>query len=138
MLDVKELANFRFYKQPRSLPVGLWSEIFENLGLQPALIRDENLATREKGIRELQRVVQRELERVVGLQATLAQGVRLWNTPVFTDNFTLESERGAVVGSNFPGSRSQAPHRRLDSAATRPIWKSCSGSTLLASSTTST
>ena len=102
MLDVKELANFRFYKQPKSLPVGLWSEIFENLGLQAALIRDENLATREQGIRELQRAIQHELDRVVALQATLAQGVRLWNTPVFTDNFTLECERGAVVGSNLP------------------------------------
>jgi len=50
----------------------------------------------------LQRVVQAELERVTRLQAGLVQGARLWNQPVFTDNFRLEAEKGAVVGSNLP------------------------------------
>ena len=99
-IDVKDLAAFRFFKRPRSLPVERWTEIFEGLGLQPALIRDPS--THEQAVRELQATVGRELERTVGLQGALGQGVRLWNTPVFTDNFTLESERGAVVGSNLP------------------------------------
>ncbi len=101
-IALKDLAEFRFYRRPKSLPVGLWAQVFEGLGLQAALIRDEHPATREQGVRELQRVVQQELERTTALQTQLAHGVRLWNAPLFTDNFLLEAERGAVVGSNLP------------------------------------
>ncbi len=100
MIDVGALADFRFYKRPKGLPLGLWEEIFGALGLQAALIRDES--TREQGVRELQLATGRELDRTVGLQATLGQGLRLWNGPVFTDNFTIEAEKGAVVGTNLP------------------------------------
>jgi hypothetical protein len=97
-----EIINFRCYKRPRSLPINLWTMIFEGLGLQSGLVRDEN--TRENAIAELQRLVSAELERVVLLQNRLEQGAQLWNTPVFTDRLTFVVERGAVVGSDAPDS----------------------------------
>jgi len=99
-IAIETLADFRFYQRPKSLPLRLWEEIFEVLGVAPGLVRDEN--AREQGVRELQLTVQREIGRTVSLEAAVGQGVRLWNAPVFTDNFRLESERGAVVGSNLP------------------------------------
>ena len=95
-----DIVNFRFYKRPRSLPINLWTMIFEGLGLQPGLIRDEN--TRETAIPELQRLVHSELEQVVVLQNRLEQGAQLWNTPVFTDRLTFVVEEGTVVGSDAP------------------------------------
>ncbi|MEI7989189.1 MAG: DUF6079 family protein [Chloroflexota bacterium] len=95
-----DITNFRFYKRPRGIPLNLWQMIFEGLGLQPGLIRDEN--TRETAISELQRLVNAELEQVVLIQDRLQQGIQLWNTPVFTDRLTFTVERGTVVGSNAP------------------------------------
>ncbi len=77
--SMTDLINFRFYKRPRSLPINLWTMIFEGLGLQPGLVRDEN--TRETAIAELQRLVHSELEQMVLLQNRLEQGAQLWNTP---------------------------------------------------------
>jgi len=62
-LSMTDIINFRFYKRPRSLPINLWGIIFEGLGLQPGLVRDEN--TRENAVIELQRTVHAELEMVV-------------------------------------------------------------------------
>jgi hypothetical protein len=98
--SMTDIVNFRFYKRPRSLPINLWTMIFEGLGLQPGLIRDEN--TRETAIPELQRLVHSELEQVVLLQNRLEQGAQLWNTPVFTDRLTFVVEEGTVVGSDAP------------------------------------
>ncbi|MFA5837328.1 MAG: DUF6079 family protein [Bellilinea sp.] len=98
--SMTDIVNFRFYKRPRSLPINLWTMIFEGLGLQPGLIRDEN--TRETAIPELQRLVHSELEQVVVLQNRLEQGAQLWNTPVFTDRLTFVVEEGTVVGSDAP------------------------------------
>jgi len=98
--QMTDLTNFRFYKRPRTLPIHLWSMIFEGLGLQPGLVRDEN--TRENAISELQRLVNAELKSVVQLQIQLEQGVQLWNTPIFTDRLTYVIEKGVVVGSNAP------------------------------------
>ena len=42
--SMADITDFRFYKRPRALPIGLWTMIFEGLGLQPGLIRDENTA----------------------------------------------------------------------------------------------
>ena len=53
--SMTDIVNFRFYKRPRSLPINLWTMIFEGLGLQPGLVRDEN--TRETAVTELQRLV---------------------------------------------------------------------------------
>jgi len=98
--SMTDLVNFRFYKRPRTLPINLWSMIFEGLGLQPGLIRDEN--TRESAVTELQRLVHAELEMVVQLQNRLEQGAQLWNTSVFTDKLTFIVEQGTVVGSDAP------------------------------------
>jgi len=98
--SMADLVNFRFYKRPRSLPLNLWAMIFEGLGLQPGLVRDEN--TREMAVTELQRLVHAELEQVVLLQSRLEQGARLWNIPVFTDHLKFVVEGGVVVGSDAP------------------------------------
>lgn len=98
--NMTDLVDFRFYKKPRSLPINVWALIFEGLGLQPGLIRDEN--TRENAVVELQRLVHAELEALVRTQDRLQQGLSLWNTPVFTDRFTMVVESGTVVGSDAP------------------------------------
>ena len=98
--SMTDIANFRFYKRPRSLPINLWSTIFEGMGLQPGLVRDEN--TRESAVTDLQRLVHAELEMVVQLQNRLEQGAQLWNAPIFTDRLTFVVEQGTVVGSDAP------------------------------------
>ncbi|MBM4431821.1 MAG: hypothetical protein FJ026_15965 [Chloroflexi bacterium] len=99
-MAVTDLTDFRFYKQPRTLPLNLWGIIFEGLGLAPGLIRDEN--RRDQAVEELQRVVRQETERTVTLMGHIQQGVQLWNTPLFTDRYTMEVESGMVVGANLP------------------------------------
>ncbi|MBN1874773.1 MAG: ATP-binding protein [Anaerolineae bacterium] len=98
---MSDLVDFRFYKRPRTLPVNLWSAIYEGLGLSPGLVRDEN--ERERGLREhFLPLITTELERVATLEGRLQQGLRLWNTSIFTDRFTLEVEQGMVVGIEQP------------------------------------
>jgi hypothetical protein len=99
-IAIADLTDFRFYKRPRTLPLNLWTMIFEGLGLAPGLVRDEN--TRRQAVQELQRIVGAELERTATLQGRLQQGVQLWNTSLFTDRFTIEVEAGTVVGSDLP------------------------------------
>ena len=41
-IAIADLANFRFFKRPRGVPIARWQQIFEGLGLQAALIPDEN------------------------------------------------------------------------------------------------
>ncbi|MBI3979259.1 MAG: ATP-binding protein, partial [Chloroflexi bacterium] len=50
-VPMENLTDFRFYTRPRTLPLNIWTMIFEGLGLSPGLIRDEN--TREQAVREL-------------------------------------------------------------------------------------
>jgi len=99
-MAIADLTDFRFHKQPRTLPLNLWTMIFEGLGLSPGLVRDEN--TRDQAVRELQRLVEAELERTATLQGRLQQGLQLWNTSLFTDRFTIEVEAGTVVSSDLP------------------------------------
>ncbi|MCP4541229.1 MAG: hypothetical protein GY832_29200 [Chloroflexi bacterium] len=99
-MAIADLADFRFYKQPRTLPLNLWTMIFEGLGLSPGLVRDEN--TRERAVRELYRCVSAELERTATLQGRLQQGIQLWNTSLFTDRFTFEVESGTVLSTDLP------------------------------------
>ena len=100
LTSMDKLTDFRFYKRPPTLPVGLWGEIFETLGLAPGLVRDEN--TREEAVRELQRVVNAEMVRATELEDRVKQGVTLWNTPLFTDSFVVRVDQGLVVGSDLP------------------------------------
>ncbi len=95
-----DLIDFRFYKRPRHLPINHWITIFEGLGLPPGLIRDEN--TREQALKELSRVVNVALERVATLEGQVQQGVQIWNSPLFTEKFTLEVDKGTVMGIEQP------------------------------------
>ena len=100
-MALADLVDFRFYKQPRTLPVNLWATIFEGLGLAPGLIRDEN--TRARALSEhLLPTVGAELERAARIHGQLQQGIQVWNASLFTDRFTLEVEAGTVVGSDRP------------------------------------
>lgn len=99
---LSDLINFRFFKRPRDLPVSLWVMIFEGLGLQPGVIRDQN--TREQAVRDhLQPKVTAELSGLVDFQHRLQNGLQLWNQPVFTDRPTMVVEAGTVVASDMPG-----------------------------------
>jgi len=99
---LSDLTTFRFFKRPRDLPVSLWVMIFEGLGLQPGVIRDQN--TREQAVRDhLQPKVTSELSGLVDFQHHLQNGLQLWNQPVFTDRSTMVVEAGTVVASDMPG-----------------------------------
>jgi hypothetical protein len=98
-MTIDDLAAFRLVKSPRDIPVSLWAQIFEALGLSPGLVTDSG--AREQGVRELQRVVGEEQERLARLEARLVQGVQLWNEAVFTD-MTVQTQEGEVVGSEHP------------------------------------
>ncbi|KPL75310.1 hypothetical protein ADN00_13050 [Ornatilinea apprima] len=98
--SMTDIINFRFYKRPRTLPINLWSMIFEGLGLQPGLVRDEN--TRETAVTELQRMVHAELDKVVQLDNNLRMSAQLWNSPVFTPQPVYAVEQGTVVDSDAP------------------------------------
>ncbi|MBN1936044.1 MAG: hypothetical protein JW934_15350, partial [Anaerolineae bacterium] len=100
-MALADLIDFRFYKQPRTLPVNLWATIFEGLGLAPGLIRDENTRARALG-EHLLPTVGAELERAARIHGQLQQGIQVWNASLFTDRFTLEVEAGTVVGSDRP------------------------------------
>jgi len=65
------------------------------------VIRDEN--TRARALSDhLLPQVNRELESAATLEGRLQRGVLLWNETLFTDRYTLEVERGAVVGIEQP------------------------------------
>jgi len=96
LMSISELMQFRFYARPRSLPLGLWTQIFEGMGLQAGLIRDEN--KRDDAVRALQIEVGTELNRVATIQGSVTQGIRLWNRSLFTDRKLVIEHDGAVSG----------------------------------------
>lgn len=89
-----DLTHFRFYARPRTLPLGLWVEIFEGLGLESGKIRDEN--TRKEATESLQNKVRAELNRVATVQGRIQQGIRLWNRSLFTDRRLVLEPDGRV------------------------------------------
>nr|MBA2470548.1 ATP-binding protein [Chloroflexia bacterium] len=50
-IHVETIANFQHYGRPRQLPIQTWVSIFERLGLQSALVKDET--KRDQAVREL-------------------------------------------------------------------------------------
>ena len=104
---LKDLADFRFYERPRTLPLPLWTSIFEGLGLQAGLIRDEN--TREEAVKQLQSRVNGQLEQVAKLESRVQSGLNVWNTALFTDRPTMIVESGTVVGSDVQGVSLKSP-----------------------------
>ena len=100
-LTIDQLTGFRHYKRPKGVPIEVWVMVFETLGLSPGLIRVE--ADRGQAVQELSRTVNAELEHIVTLQGQLQQGgLRLWNVPLFTDNYSIEIQGGTVVGTDQP------------------------------------
>ncbi|OQX64562.1 MAG: hypothetical protein B5M51_03365 [Anaerolinea sp. 4484_236] len=100
-MAIETLMEFRFYGQPRTLPLNKWMMIFEGLGLTPGLIRDEN--ERRKAVEKFQGTVHAELEKTATLLSKLQSGLKLWNSPVFTDNldYTID-EHGSVKTKDIP------------------------------------
>jgi hypothetical protein len=92
---IEDLCDFRFYKRPRGLPLALWQQIFDGLGLQSSLVREES--TRDQAVRDLLQLVQGEVREVVTLQDSVQRGFTLWNSPLFTDRLELRTQSGAVV-----------------------------------------
>lgn len=98
-MSMSDLIGFRHYQKPPSVPVGRWVDIFETLELPPGLVRDEN--SRPQAIRDLQRVVGEELERIVSLEHRINQGLSLWHDSLFTDTL-IQTQGGVVIGSVRP------------------------------------
>lgn len=98
-IALDRLTGFQFFGRPKQLPLRVWEEIFQGLGLQPGRVRDET--TRPQAVTDLLTAVNREQARVAELQVGLS-GLKLWNEPIFTDHFTLRGEGGAIVGSDLP------------------------------------
>jgi hypothetical protein len=96
------LTDFRHYGRPRTLPLPLWTTIFEGLDLAPGLIRDEATVSREQAVRQLQEKVSTEIEKAATVQGRLQAGLQLWNRPLFTDRYTIEVQAGVVVGTDLP------------------------------------
>jgi hypothetical protein len=99
-MAITDLVGFRFYSQPRDVPLNTWTMIFEGLGLPAGLIRDQN--AHEQAVQELQRAVRSELEETATLQGRVQPGLQLWNASIFTDRYTIEQQGGVVMGTDRP------------------------------------
>lgn len=100
-IAMDDLKDFRHYGRPKELPLGLWTSIFEGLGLTPGLIRDEN--SRAVAVESLQKVVQADLAHIVELEDRLVrQGITLWNEPIFTDRIGYISDKGVLTSEGRP------------------------------------
>lgn len=95
---VNELTDFRFYRRPRELPLPVWARIFERLGLQASLVRDEG--TRDEAIRQLQSAVSQELSLLAMWQNTIQNRLSLWSMPLFTDQLSYQVQGGVVTNIN--------------------------------------
>ena len=107
-------------------PCGLL--IFDGLGLQSGLVRDEN--TREDAVRRLQSAVQAETERTATVAGRLQAGLALWNERVFTDGLSYVTDGGMLVGSGAGDERpagapwSGAVRQDASQAAGSPVYLS--------------
>jgi len=95
-MPMSDLVAFRHYGAPPSVPVGRWEEIFELLGLPPGDIRVES--QRAQAVKALQATVHSQLQRVIDLEERIKQGIRVWNTSLFTDPPAVQSQDGVVIG----------------------------------------
>jgi len=97
---IDDLADFRFYRRPKSVPLPVWTLIFDAFGLQSSLLRDER--TRDDAVEKLQQYVRSELNRVVAWQGKVQQGLTLWNKSLFTDRFSFTVQNSIVTGNDLP------------------------------------
>jgi len=93
-ISMTDLTNFRFYKRPRGVPIARWTMIFEGLGLQAALMRDEN--TRREGLRQLLERVQADLATVTTLLTTAEGILTIWGASLYTDHIQFAARAGEV------------------------------------------
>ncbi len=100
-LALADLAGFRFYKRPRGIPIARWQMVYEGLGLQAALIRDEN--TRREGVRQLAEQVQADVDRITTVIGRVENSLALWGESLFTDRISFTSRDGAVEGHSQLG-----------------------------------
>jgi hypothetical protein len=97
------LADFRFYRRPRSLPLPVWTQIFDAFGLQSALLRSEQDKDREQAVAMLRQHVLTELNQVVEWLSKVQAGLSLWNTSLFTDRFAFTANTaGQVLDADLP------------------------------------
>ncbi|MBP1468632.1 ATP-binding protein [Candidatus Chloroploca sp. M-50] len=99
---LESLADFRFYRRPKALPLPVWTMIFEAFGLQPALLRSTIDRDREQAVTLLWEHVQKEVRQVVAWQTNVQGGLTLWNQPLFTDRFTYQIQGGQVINADLP------------------------------------
>lgn len=52
-LAIETLADFRFYRRPKSLPLPVWTQIFDAFELNPALLRSELDRDRDDAVKQL-------------------------------------------------------------------------------------
>lgn len=99
---IETLADFRFYRRPKSLPLPIWTMIFDAFALQSALLRSTVTKDREQAVVGLWDYVQRELKQVVEWQAKVQGGLTLWNQPLFTDRFAYQVQGGQIISTDLP------------------------------------
>jgi hypothetical protein len=99
---IDALADFRFYRRPKSLPLPVWTMIFDAFELQSALLRSTIDRDREQAVTALWEHVQKELRQVVECQTKVQGGLTLWNQPLFTDRFTYQVQSGQVISADLP------------------------------------
>jgi hypothetical protein len=88
---LRDLLTFRHIERPRDLPLASLLVLFRLLGLAEGLMHDPN--QREKGVRQLQQAVERELETTVQTQRLVGQGLVLWNSAVLEGAALAEVQR---------------------------------------------
>ncbi len=99
---IETLVDFRFYRRPKSLPLPVWTMIFDAFGLPSALLRSNQDRDREQAVVALWEQVQQELRQVVEWQSRVQAGLTLWNQPLFTARFTYQVQGGQVVSTDLP------------------------------------
>lgn len=99
---LETLTDFRFYRRPKSLPLPVWTMLFDAFGLQSALLRSAVDHDREQAVAALWAHVQKELRQVVEWQTTVQGGLTLWNQPLFTDRFTYQVQGSHVISTDLP------------------------------------
>ena len=92
--SMAELQDFRYYGRPKDLPLPVWTAIFDGLNCNPAWCATRPIG---RGRRELQTTVRAELKQVVLWQNEIQQGLRLWNTSLFTDRIQFVEQAGQIV-----------------------------------------
>jgi hypothetical protein len=93
--SIDKLTDFRFYRRPKSMPLVTWVKIFEGLGLQVALIRDEQ--TRTDAVQKMVQQVQNEAADIARMLSRTQAGLVLWNQSLITTPLLTRDRDGLVA-----------------------------------------